>query len=142
LGERFDEDPFLIFQLRGRNSEQVMEALRSRRAAASAAGKGGEGGEGETGAEEESPSLGEPVAQLADLLDSYYEAGPELETISAHIAPPEVEVALLKRLGTPPANTEVALRTLYDAMSRRALGKVFGDGDDDGDGKGDDDSKG
>ena len=32
LGERFDEDPFLIFRLRGRTQEQVMQALRERRA--------------------------------------------------------------------------------------------------------------
>ena len=32
LGERFDEDPFLIFRLRGRTQEQVMQALRLRRA--------------------------------------------------------------------------------------------------------------
>ena len=31
LGERFDEDPFLIFRLRGRTQEQVMAALRKRR---------------------------------------------------------------------------------------------------------------
>ena len=34
LGEQFDLDPFLIFTLRGRTREQVMEALRARRAAA------------------------------------------------------------------------------------------------------------
>jgi uncharacterized Zn finger protein len=32
LGERFDEDPFLIFRLRSRNQEQVIHALRQRRA--------------------------------------------------------------------------------------------------------------
>jgi uncharacterized Zn finger protein len=127
LGERFDEDPFLIFQLRGRNSEQVMEALRAHRTAA------GEDGEGGADAEE-APSPGEPIAQLADLLDSYYDAGPEMETIRARIAPPEVEAALLKRLGTPPAHTEADLRALYGAMSRRAQDKVFGDGDGDGNG--------
>ena len=31
LGERFDEDPFLIFRLRGRTQEQVMQELRKRR---------------------------------------------------------------------------------------------------------------
>lgn len=126
LGERFDEDPFLIFQLRGRSSEQIVEALRASRVAA-AASTGGEG-EGEA---HDTPSQTEPVevvAQLADLLDSYYEAGPELETISAHITPPEVEAALLKRLGTPPANTEADLRALYGAMSRRVQDKVFGEG--------------
>src|SRR5215207_5572155 len=32
LGEQFDLDPFLIFSLRGRTKEQVIEALRARRA--------------------------------------------------------------------------------------------------------------
>ena len=32
LGERFDEDPFLIFRLRGRTQDEVMSALRERRA--------------------------------------------------------------------------------------------------------------
>jgi uncharacterized Zn finger protein len=40
LGEQFDHDPFLIFTLRGRTREQVIEAMRARRAAA--AGEGGE----------------------------------------------------------------------------------------------------
>lgn len=34
VGERFDEDPFLIFSLRGRDRDAVMAALRSRRAPA------------------------------------------------------------------------------------------------------------
>jgi uncharacterized Zn finger protein len=33
LGEQFDEDPFLIFRLRGRTQEQILDALRARRAA-------------------------------------------------------------------------------------------------------------
>ena len=37
LAERFDEDPFLIFTLRGRSREEVMEALRERRATDAAA---------------------------------------------------------------------------------------------------------
>ncbi|HCU91834.1 MAG TPA: hypothetical protein DHU96_03495 [Actinobacteria bacterium] len=31
LGERFDEDPFLLFRLRGRTQEQILRALRQRR---------------------------------------------------------------------------------------------------------------
>ncbi|MCD6290496.1 MAG: SWIM zinc finger family protein [Anaerolineae bacterium] len=30
LGEQFDEDPFLIFRLRGRTREQILDALRAR----------------------------------------------------------------------------------------------------------------
>ncbi len=33
LAERFDEDPFLIFKLRGRTKEQIIETLRARRVA-------------------------------------------------------------------------------------------------------------
>ena len=32
LGERFDEDPFLLFELRGRNQEEIALGLRERRA--------------------------------------------------------------------------------------------------------------
>src|SRR5262249_57826084 len=32
LGERFDADPFLIFELRGRTQAEIAEALRARRA--------------------------------------------------------------------------------------------------------------
>src|SRR5205085_4161080 len=32
LGERFDQDPFLMFQLRGRSQEEIVAALRARRA--------------------------------------------------------------------------------------------------------------
>ncbi len=119
LGERFDEDPFLLFQLRGRSSEQIVEALRAHRAAASE----------DNTQDMPLPSSVEPVAQLVDLMESYYEGGPGLETISVRIAPPEVDAALLKRLGTAPANTEADLRALYSAMSRWAQDKVFGDGD-------------
>src|SRR5207237_1514017 len=34
LAERFDEDPFLIFKLRGRTKEQIIEILREKRAEA------------------------------------------------------------------------------------------------------------
>ena len=33
LGERFDEDPFLLFELRGRSQDEVAAALRGRRSA-------------------------------------------------------------------------------------------------------------
>ncbi len=38
LGEQFDRDPFLIFMMRGRTREQVIEALRQRCAGS---GRGG-----------------------------------------------------------------------------------------------------
>jgi uncharacterized Zn finger protein len=115
LGERFDEDPFLIFQARGRTREQIVEALRARRAGAS---------------EETGPIEGpaaEPLPALADLLASFYQAGPELESIQAHIAAPEIDSAVLKRLGPAPADADADLRALYRAMTARALERVLGE---------------
>jgi len=115
LGERFDEDPFLIFQARGRTREQIVDALRARRAGAS-----------EEAEPIEAPAA-EPVPPLADLLSSFYQAGPELDTIQAHLAAPEIEAAVLKRLGPAPAETDADLRSIYRAISARALERVLGE---------------
>jgi uncharacterized Zn finger protein len=115
LGERFDQDPFLIFQARGRTREQIIEALRARRASAS------------DGAEPIQTPPAEPVAPLAELLPSFYQAGPELDTIQAQIAEPEIEAALLRRLGPAPAGTDAELRSIYRALSARALERVLGE---------------
>jgi uncharacterized Zn finger protein len=116
LGERFDEDPFLIFHLRGRSREQVLAALRAQRAAVSGP------------AEEAAAMPPEPVPALADLLATYYQAGEELEQIHPHIAAPPVEAAVLTRFGTAPAETDAALRHLYRAISERTLARLFGEG--------------
>ncbi len=115
LGERFDEDPFLIFQLRGRSREQVLAALRARRAAVS-------------GPEEASTAVpGEPVPALTELLDSYYQAGDNLDQITVQIAAPPVEAAVLTRFGTAPADTDTDLRRIYSAVTERTLERLFGE---------------
>ncbi len=113
LGERFDEDPFLLFQLRGRTREQIVEALRSRRAAAV-----------DLPGAEVTPS--EPVPALADQLDTFYGTGPEVHNIAVQIAAPDVEASILRRLGTAPAGVDPDLRAIYRAMTAHALDKVFG----------------
>jgi uncharacterized Zn finger protein len=115
LGERFDEDPFLIFQARGRTREQIVEALRARRAGAS------------QGAEPAQAAPAQPVPPLAELLLSFYQAGPGLDTIQAQLAAPEIEAALLRRLGPAPADTDADLRSIYRALSALALERVLGD---------------
>lgn len=110
LGERFDEDPFLIFALRGRTQQQMLDALRSRRAARVQIG-------------EAAPV--EAVPPLADLLTCYYGAGEELEAIAAMITAPEVEAAILRRLGRAPLGLDADLRDIYRAMTIYALHKVF-----------------
>jgi uncharacterized Zn finger protein len=115
LGERFDEDPFLIFQMRGRTREQIMDALHARRAVVS-------------GAEEAEPLItAEPVAPLESRLADFYAAAPELDTISIQVAAPTVDAALFKRLGTAPAGTDAALRQLYQGITTRTLERLFGE---------------
>ncbi len=112
LGERFDDDPFLIFELRGRSKQQIIAALRARRAEAA-----------EPVSAPVAPA--EPVPALADLIGSFDEPGPELAALTPHIAIPEVETALLRRYGSPPADSELALRNIYRALSRAAIERIF-----------------
>jgi uncharacterized Zn finger protein len=115
LGERFDEDPFLIFQMRGRTREQIMDALHARRAAAS-------------GTAEEQPLVtAEPVAPLESRLTDFYAAAPDLDTIAIQVAAPTVDAALFKRLGTAPAGSDAALRQLYQEITTRTLERLFGE---------------
>lgn len=114
LGERFDEDPFLLFELRGRSKAQIIEALRARRADSAA----------DVGAAAPSPSV-EQAPALADLLATYDEIGAELAQIAPHVAAPELEAALLRRFGDPPAGVAEDLRAAYRAITRAALEQLF-----------------
>jgi uncharacterized Zn finger protein len=113
LGERFDEDPFLIFQARGRSREQIVAALRARRASAAQT------------SEIVIATPAEAAPELADQLATFYQAGPELETITPQIARPQIDAALLKQLGPAPAETDADLRRLYERMSARALERIL-----------------
>lgn len=118
LGERFDEDPFLLFRLRGRTQEQVLEALRKRRSG------------GEMAAEEDE-ELPEKAAPLEESLGRFWEMGASLEGFSVSIQPPAVEMPLLKRLGDPSFLAEPGLQALlrpaYLAISQGAIKAAFGD---------------
>jgi uncharacterized Zn finger protein len=120
LGERFDEDPFLIFRLRGRTQDQVMAALRQRRA-----------GEAEiTEAELEEP---EAVIPLDEQMAHFWEFSAPLDSFSVSIHPPAIEMPLLKRLGeasfVPEPGLELLLRGAYQTFSKKALEAAYREGD-------------
>jgi uncharacterized Zn finger protein len=116
LGERFDEDPFLIFRLRGRTQEQVMQALRQRRA-----------GNNEI-AEEEAT---EAIIPLEATISNFWGLSAPLEGFSVSIRPPAIEMPLLKRLGTanfiPEPGLESYLRPGYQTISQQAIKIAFRD---------------
>jgi len=127
LGEEFDRDPFLLFTLRGRTREQVMEALRARRAASAPA------------AEETVPEEEPQVEPLEADLPRFWKLQVEARSprpFHVTIAPPAVETALLKRLGPPPFSRRPetfigALTLVYAAVTDHALALAFGEGEED-----------
>jgi uncharacterized Zn finger protein len=116
LGERFDEDPFLIFRLRGRTQEQVMQELRKRRA-----------GEDEI-VEEEAEEI-EAVIPIEEQIENFWDVRAPLEGFSVSIRPPAIEMPLLKRLGeanfVPEPGIQSWLSAAYQALSQRAIQVAF-----------------
>jgi uncharacterized Zn finger protein len=119
LGERFDEDPFLIFRLRGRTQEQVMQAVRQRRA-----------GSEEAVEEEETEEL-EAAIPLEESLSNFWDMGAPLEGFSVSIRLPLIEMPLLKRLGAasfvPEPGLEGYLKSAYQIISQQAMKIAFRD---------------
>ncbi len=117
LGERFDEDPFLVFRLRGRTQEQVMAALRQRRA----------GDEESVETAEEIEFVPALEAQIAH----FWEFTAPLEGFAVSIRPPAIEMPLLKRLGeanfVPAPGLESLLKGAYQSLSKKAVEVAYRD---------------
>jgi uncharacterized Zn finger protein len=115
LGERFDEDPFLIFRLRGRTQEQVMRELRKRR---------------EELFEEEVEDA-EVSIPLEEQLENFWDVRAPLEEFAVSIRPPVIEMPLLKRLGEPNFVPDPGLQSMlsaaYQEIGRKAIQTAFKD---------------
>ncbi|MBT3392233.1 MAG: hypothetical protein HN413_17685, partial [Chloroflexi bacterium] len=120
LGERFDEDPFLIFRLRGRTQDQVMSALRERRA-----------GEDDFVDEEEQPEV---IIPLEESVATFFELGASLDGFSVNIHTPAIKMPLLKRLGeanfVPKPGIEALLQGAYAKISEKAVAVAYGEEED------------
>jgi len=120
LGEQFDEDPFMIFRLRGRTQEQILEALRARRA-----------DDAEEAADETFEEEPETVVPLEELMQNYWQPLEHLDTLSTTIKPPAVRLPLLKRLGRaaflPNNDLSQLLAPTYEQITKAALAAAFDD---------------
>lgn len=118
LGERFDEDPFLIFRLRGRTQEQVMQELRKRRA-----------GSDETAEDEVEET--EVVIPLEEQIENFWDVRAPLEGFAVSIRPPAIEMPLLKRLGeasfVPEPGLQSVLSGAYRVISQKTIQTAFKD---------------
>ncbi|HKU43646.1 MAG TPA: hypothetical protein VJR89_36055 [Polyangiales bacterium] len=92
LGEAFDRDPFLLFELRGRTREQVLDALRAARSGGDAA-------------DELPADSGVPRTMALSALDAaeYDKPRAELPRLALKFEPPAVHGAILEQLGKPAA---------------------------------------
>lgn len=118
LGERFDEDPFLMFLLRGRSKDDIVAALRARRA----------------GPE---PEAAAPDVESAVQIDlAAFWTGPQAEEVALHFALPESDALAVKRLGPPSfVRDQVAdsfattMERLYQQIGEYALLLALGEAD-------------
>jgi uncharacterized Zn finger protein len=126
LGEQFDDDPFLLFRLRGREKGEIIKALRARRTA--------EVTRPAEKSRKRAPAKVpvEKVTPLSDSLDHFWMAAEQLESLRVAFSAPEVDAAPVKRLGepefwTPPGDFLLRLSRAYAAVTRAALEQVLGD---------------
>lgn len=95
LGDRFSEDPFVLFQLRGRTKEQILTALRQRRGM-----EGGENTQLKSG--ENSPNSNSQLPKV----DRFWEYNQQLESSLVVIVPPPSSETVLDILGPIPLATD------------------------------------
>ena len=96
LGEAFDRDPFLLFELRGQTRKRVLDALRQLRAGTSA------------GAAATDLAAGDAAAVASVSLDKAAAEGFErcrapLTHLRFRIDAPPIHAAVLRQLGAPPS---------------------------------------
>jgi uncharacterized Zn finger protein len=118
LAERFDEDPFLLFKLRGRTKEEIIKALREKRVESL-----GEASTSATAHGEEKPQL------IEETLEGFWLAGEGLDNFALNPHDQAVDKTILKRLGAAPftvggENLTVVLAKAYDAVEEAAEHKV------------------
>ena len=122
LGERFDEDPFVMFLLRGRSQDEIVAALRAQRS--------GPETESPTGTDTTDADRGE-----APDLAAFWSAPARTEEVALHFAAPESHALPIKRLGPPPSFREPGsvaavtsvMERLYAQIGEYALLLAVGD---------------
>jgi uncharacterized Zn finger protein len=120
LGERFDEDPFLMFLLRGRSQDEIVAALRSRRA----------------GPEDPEAALRDADQAFEPDLATFWSGPPQTEEVALHFALPESDALAINRLGPPPfvrdhvaATFTGVMERLYQQIGEYALLLALGEAD-------------
>jgi uncharacterized Zn finger protein len=120
LAERFDEDPFLIFHLRGRTKKEIINVLREKR--------------GSTAESDSEEVILVGWTPLEECLDTFWETGEELDSFVTNPVTDKGENVILKRLGEAPFTVRgedvvFLLSKMYDTVRAAALQKASEEGD-------------
>ena len=107
LAERFDEDPFLLFRLRGKTQDDILASLS-------------------TGEREPATTLAPeyaPAPPLDQSLEDFWRIGVGLDSFAVHIASPDEPYPLLERLGEPDFLPEATryFTKAYDLVTATAV---------------------
>ena len=124
LGDRFSEDPFVLFQLRGRTKEQILDDLRQRRSTGVA-----EQPIPETPEQPPIPSPQSPIPNPQSPLniEQFWQYDEPLDSSLVVIVPPPDSRTVLDVLGTIPLASADAqavmqyLKTAYQTVSQQAV---------------------
>lgn len=124
MAEKYDEDPFLIFELRGRTKVEIIDALRRQRVSTLA--------DDEAEPEDEA-SISQDERPPDECLDKFWDFGDDLGLVAPHPRPPEVANAVLRRLGDAPfsigdINLASFLPVAYEVAGIAALEKAARNG--------------
>ena len=114
LAERFDEDPFLIFKLRGRTKERIIQTLRAKRIETLPP-------ESASSSTSDDAAGADTTSLLEDTLDTFWQAGEGLAVFAVNPTAPRIDKAVLKRLGDAPfaiddRNITALLSKAYDMV--------------------------
>ncbi len=124
LGEAFDNDPFMLFRLRGRTQEEILEGLRERRTSRDEEENAEFDGLAAIHAEDSA------LPPLPDRINEFWSLGRSLEDFEVQPCAPEAQLSLLQRLGEPaflPGSItfKMALGSYYQAVTKHAESVAF-----------------
>lgn len=139
IGEEFDRDPFLIFHLRGKSKDQILESLSHQRQETSSREVKKESFKKKKNAP---PSKKDAVrsnivkndASSQDQkqsIDGFWKVDERFDTFSVSFQSPYVPIALLRRLGPPvfwrncSLDFYTEMKRLYSKIQQRALDAAY-----------------
>lgn len=127
LGDFFREDPFILFQLRGRNRQQILDALRQKRQQAADADIVTEDEIAESPSDAEIPSANTPTPPVD--ISTFWQYDQPLDPSLVVITPSSSTVLdVLDNIPLPVNDARVVmahLRDLYQTVSQKAAMKAL-----------------